>query len=140
MKKKKIKKGEKNSKSRGITPSLRRSPNTSPRGFIRRRTGSNKIQNSKYNVHIVFPWPSIMSLRGDNGGLQRNRRRDRAPASSQHLWFATKQLALFARQCAPTTRSRIQAMHTWIQGGLKNFENLKKKKIIIPSRKKLRSL
>lgn len=65
--------------TRGITPSLRRSPNTSPRGFIRRRRGSNKIQNSKYNVHIIFPWSSIMSVGGDNGGLQRNRRRDRAP-------------------------------------------------------------
>ena len=38
-----------------------------------------RIQNSKYTVHIVFPWSSIMSLRGDNGGLQRNRRPDRAP-------------------------------------------------------------
>ena len=38
-----------------------------------------RIQDSKYTVHIVFPWSNIMSLRGDNGGLQRNRRPDRAP-------------------------------------------------------------
>lgn len=38
-----------------------------------------RIQNFKYNFRVVFPWSNIMSVRGDNGGLQRNRRPDRAP-------------------------------------------------------------